>query len=667
MTNSARAFTSILIANRGEIACRVMRTAKAMGLRAIAVYSEADADAPHVKMADDAFLLGPAPVGDSYLNAARVIEAAKAAGAEAVHPGYGFLSENAEFARRCADAGLVFIGPGPEAIDLMGDKAKAKRRMIDAGVPCIPGYQDKDQSDAALIAAAAEIGFPIMVKAAAGGGGRGMRLVEQESDLASAIATARSEAENAFGSGDLILERAIIQPRHVEIQVFADGHGNAVHLGERDCSVQRRHQKVLEEAPCPVMTPALREAMGEAAVKAARDIDYVGAGTVEFLLSADGTFYFLEMNTRLQVEHPVTEMATGLDLVALQIRIAQGGVLDLDQADIALTGHAIEARLYAEDAANDFLPASGPIDFWKPAEGEGVRIDAGIASGGEVSPFYDPMLAKIIAHGATREEARRKLIAALKETALFGVSTNKAFLIDALEKPAFASGEATTAFIAENFDAGGLSTLALDRQTAVSAALLFYLTARDQSAASAVSMPSPLLGWSSATAIETPYRFAAGDGEMTIRLTPQGEDAFTAHIGDETLTARALRRTPHDAIFEIEDARLRVLYNQPEAARLQLSIGGRDSDLINLNAVFASSADAADAGAVTAPMHGALIDVFVAPGDAVKKGDRLAVLEAMKMQHELTAQTDGEVAAVHFEAGAQIPADAVIMDITPAE
>ena len=667
MTNSARAFTSILVANRGEIACRVMRTAKAMGLRAIAVYSEADADAPHVKMADDAFLLGPAPVGDSYLNAARVIEAAKATGAQAVHPGYGFLSENADFARRCAEAGLVFIGPGPEAIDLMGDKAKAKRRMIDAGVPCIPGYQGKDQSDAALIAAAADIGFPIMVKAAAGGGGRGMRLVEQESDLASAISTARSEAENAFGSGDLILERAIIQPRHVEIQVFADGHGNAVHLGERDCSVQRRHQKVLEEAPCPVMTPALREAMGEAAVKAARDIDYVGAGTVEFLLSADGAFYFLEMNTRLQVEHPVTEMVTGLDLVALQIRIAQGETLGFDQAGVALTGHAIEARLYAEDTANDFLPASGPVDFWKPAEGEGVRIDAGIASGGEVSPFYDPMLAKVIAHGATREEARLKLIAALKETALFGVSTNKAFLIDALEKPAFASGEATTAFIAENFDAGGLSAPALDRQTAVSAALLFYLTARDQSVASAVSMPSPLLGWSSATAIETPYRFAAGDNDATIRLTPQGEDAFTTHIGDETVSARALRRTSHDAVLEIDGARLHVLYNQPEAARLQLSINGRNSDLVNLNAVFASSADAADAGAVTAPMHGALIDVFVAPGDAVKKGDRLAILEAMKMQHELTAQADGEVAAVHFEAGAQIPVDAVIMDITPAE
>ena len=666
MTQGAAPFTSLLIANRGEIACRVMRTAKAMGLRTIAVYSEADADAPHVAMADEAVLIGPAPVAESYLNAARIIEAAQTAGAEAVHPGYGFLSENAGFARACAEAGLVFIGPPPDAIDLMGDKAKAKRRMIEAGVPCVPGYQGEDQSDATLIKAAAEIGFPIMVKAAAGGGGRGMRLVEREADLAAAIGAARSEAENAFGSGELILERAIIQPRHVEIQVFADARGHAIHLGERDCSVQRRHQKVLEEAPCPVMTPELRETMGAAAVKAARDIDYVGAGTVEFLLDASGAFYFLEMNTRLQVEHPVTEMVTGLDLVALQIRIAQGEPLALQQADIALDGHAIEARLYAEDVGEGFLPASGPVDHWRPAAGDGVRIDAGIASGGAVSPFYDPMLAKVIAHGATREEARRKLIGALKQTALFGIATNKAFLVDALSRPAFAQGEATTAFIAEAFDDEALQPASLDARSAACAAVLLYLNDRDAAARQALNLAAPLFNWSSATPIETPYRLECRDQAIDVALTPTGPASYAARIGDETLPVRIIERNAHAALLAVNDMRVATLYN-PKEAGIQITLDGRDFDIVNRNALFASKDDDAGAGAVTAPMHGALVDIFVAKGQTVAKGDRLAVLEAMKMQHELTAAIDGDITAIHFDAGAQIPANAVIMEIGGAD
>ena len=666
MTQGAAPFTSLLIANRGEIACRVMRTAKAMGLRAIAVYSEADADAPHVAMADEAILVGPAPVAESYLNAARIIEAAQAAGAEAVHPGYGFLSENAGFARACAEAGLVFVGPPPEAIDLMGDKAKAKRRMIEAGVPCVPGYQGEDQSNETLIKAAAEIGFPIMVKAAAGGGGRGMRLVEREADLAAAIGAARSEAENAFGSGELILERAIIQPRHVEIQVFADARGHAIHLGERDCSVQRRHQKVLEEAPCPVMTPELRETMGAAAVKAARDIDYVGAGTVEFLLDASGAFYFLEMNTRLQVEHPVTEMVTGLDLVALQIRIAQGEPLALQQAGIALDGHAIEARLYAEDVGEGFLPASGPVDHWRPAAGDGVRIDAGIASGGAVSPFYDPMLAKVIAHGATREEARRKLIGALKQTALFGIATNKAFLVDALSRPAFAQGEATTAFIAEAFDDEALQPAPLDARSAACAAVLIYLNDRDAAARQALDLAAPLFNWSSATPIETPYSLECRDQTLDVALTPTGPASYAARIGDETLPVRIIERNAHAALLAVSDMRVATLYN-PKEAGIQITLDGRDFNIVNRNALFASKDDAAGAGAVTAPMHGALVDIFVAKGQTVAKGDRLAVLEAMKMQHELTAAVDGDITAIHFDAGAQIPANAVIMEISGAE
>ena len=367
-------FNSILIANRGEIACRVIRTAKKLGYRTVAVYSDADAGAPHVKLADDAVRIGSGPVGESYLVPELILQAAASSGAESIHPGYGFLSENAAFAEAVESAGLVFIGPTREAIDVMGNKAESKRRMIEAGVPCVPGYEGHDQSDKTLIAEGLKIDLPLMVKAAAGGGGRGMRLVHDQADLANAIKLARAEAEGAFGSGELILEKAIIKPRHVEIQVFADTFGNTVHLGERDCSVQRRHQKVIEEAPCPIMTPELREKMGQSAIDAAKSVNYRGAGTVEFLLDDSGFFYFLEMNTRLQVEHPVTELITDLDLVALQISVAQGEPLDFSQADLDLEGHAIEVRLYTEDPSQDFLPASGPVDLWAPASGVGVRI-----------------------------------------------------------------------------------------------------------------------------------------------------------------------------------------------------------------------------------------------------------------------------------------------------
>ncbi|MEJ6685570.1 MAG: biotin carboxylase N-terminal domain-containing protein, partial [SAR86 cluster bacterium] len=444
-------FNSILIANRGEIACRVIKTAKQLGYRTIAVYSDADAGAPHVQLADDAVRIGPGPVGESYLLAENILAAAITSGAESIHPGYGFLSENSAFAEAVESAGLVFIGPTREAIDVMGNKAESKRRMIEAGVPCVPGYEGHDQTDEALLAEGNKIALPLMVKAAAGGGGRGMRLVQDYAELANAIKLARAEAESAFGSGELILEKAIIQPRHVEIQVFADTLGNTVHLGERDCSVQRRHQKVIEEAPCPIMTPELREQMGQSAIDAAKSVNYHGAGTVEFLLDASGAFYFLEMNTRLQVEHPVTELITGLDLVALQISVAQGEALSITQDDVHLEGHAIEVRLYTEDPSLDFLPASGPVDLWQPADGVGIRIDAGIVSGQDISPFYDPMVAKVIGYGPDRESARLRLIGALKETVLFGTPNNKRFLIQCLEKQCFIDGTATTAFIAEEF------------------------------------------------------------------------------------------------------------------------------------------------------------------------------------------------------------------------
>ena len=445
-------FTKILIANRGEIACRITRTAKTLGYRTVAVFSDADAGALHVREADEAARIGPPPAQESYLNIEALLAAAKLAGADAVHPGYGFLSENAAFAEACSKAGLIFIGPPAAAIDAMGNKARAKALMEAADVPCrARAIAARTSPTNILIAEGRRIGFPLMVKAAAGGGGRGMRLVTAAEDLPQALARSRSEAASAFGSDELILERAIADARHVEIQIFADRHGNVIHLGERDCSIQRRHQKVIEETPSPAVSTELREQMGEAAVAAARAIGYVGAGTVEFLLDRSQKFYFLEMNTRLQVEHPVTEAVTGLDLVAWQLRNAAGEKLPLAQHQVRFDGHAIEARLYAEDPQQNFLPQSGVLVDWRPASGAGVRIDHGLAPGQSVSPFYDPMLAKVIAHGATREEARRRLIAALEDTVALGLTTNRSFLIDVLRHPAFAAGEATTAFIDLHF------------------------------------------------------------------------------------------------------------------------------------------------------------------------------------------------------------------------
>jgi len=638
-----------------------MRTATRMGIRTIAVYSDADASAVHVKMADEAVHIGPSPVGESYLVIDKIIDAAKQAGADAIHPGYGFLSENAAFAKACEKAGITFIGPNIEAIDIMGDKAKAKRRMIEAGVPCVPGYQGEKQNDKTLITEAEKIGMPVMVKAAAGGGGRGMRLVSDKKALTDAIKDARSEALNAFGSDVLIIEKAVQKPRHVEIQVFADKAGNTIHLGERDCSVQRRHQKVLEEAPCPVMTEELRMAMGAAAVKAAKDIGYVGAGTVEFMLDASGEFYFLEMNTRLQVEHPVTELVTGLDLVELQIRVAQGEDLPVTQRDIALTGHAIEARLYAEDPANDFLPATGRVDLFLSPCGNDIRVDSGIETGSEISPFYDPMIAKIMAYGSTRDEARAKLVQALKDTAIFGVKTNRSFLIEALEKEAFARGEATTAFIAENFKDDDLSEPELSVHAAAMAAVLQYETARDQSLSKALPVNCELLGWSCASAIATPYQYE----DMRVTVTPNGS-GYDVTANETPVAVSVLSRDSHTALLVVDGAREKAAYlsNGPH---ISLSTGSASFDLINSNEVYSSTADEGGAGIITAPMHGAVIEVLVKEGNAIKTGQRLAVLEAMKMQHEILADIDGKITSVNAVAGKQIAADALMFEIEESE
>jgi len=656
-------FRRILIANRGEIAHRVVRSAQALGYRAIAVYSEADADSPHVRAADDTFLLGPAPAAESYLSIERILAAALATGAEAVHPGYGFLSENAEFARACAEAGLVFIGPPVDAIELMGNKAAAKRRMITASVPCVPGYEGEDQSDESFAREAARIGYPVMVKAAAGGGGRGMRLVQQERDLQAALRTARSEAANAFGSGELILEKAILRPRHVEFQVFADAHGNVIHLGERDCSVQRRHQKVVEEAPCPVMTPILRERMGAAAVEAARSIDYRGAGTVEFLLDANGEFYFLEMNTRLQVEHPVTEMVTGIDLVALQIRVAEGKPLGITQEQLRLDGHAIEVRLYAEDPAQDFLPVTGRVELWRPAEGVGVRIDAGIATGQQVSPFYDPMLAKIIAWGENRDIANARLIEALEHTRIFGITTNKSFLTDILGRDGFRNGEATTAFIGEQFTDADLREPALDARTVAIAAVLQYRAARDALHARTLGVSHELLNWSSAGGLNSHYRYRVGEHAYEVRLTATGADRFRVVQGEHILAVRIETIGDNEATLLVDAHRLRVGFLCPEQGQIHLALGKRTLFLRNEYAFMGVADEAAGGGRITAPMHGVMLELMVETGQRVEKGTPLAILEAMKMQHQLTATAAGTVTAVHARAGGQVAADDLLIEI----
>ncbi|MBT6094280.1 MAG: acetyl-CoA carboxylase biotin carboxylase subunit [Rhodospirillaceae bacterium] len=662
-----RTFKTILVANRGEIACRVMRSAREMGYRTVAVYSDADASAPHVRMADDAVRIGPAPVSESYLDMNRILAAAKQSNAEAVHPGYGFLSENAEFARACADAGLTFIGPSAEAIDLMGNKAAAKRRMIEAGVPCVPGYEDADQSDEALLAAARVIGFPLMVKAAAGGGGRGMRLVDAASALPDALTAARSEALNAFGSDELILEKAILRPRHVEMQVFADAHGNTIHLGERDCSVQRRHQKVVEEAPCPVMTEELRQQMGNAAVDAARSIDYRGAGTVEFLLGTDGTFYFLEMNTRLQVEHPVTEMITGLDLVALQIQVSEGHPLGLEQSDISLTGHAIEVRLYAEDTAQDFLPCTGDVELWRPAAGAGLRFDSGIETGQAVSPFYDPMIAKAISWGETREIARHRLIEGLRDTVLFGLTTNRGFLIDALSKDTFAAGEATTAFIGEEFSVDDLAEPQPNLEHAAMAAVIQYQTERSEAQTRAIIASTELLDWSSGGNLLSRYVYASTEQEFDVTVSP--EDAATYRItqGDETLIVEMLHLQGDTARLRIDGRRRDVHMYIPGPGRIQLALDGQAFSFRNRIAFAADAEEAAGGGRVLAPMHGTLLDVLVAPGDTVNVGTRLAVLEAMKMQHDILSEIDGTVVAVNAKPDAQAAAGDMLIEIEPTD
>jgi 3-methylcrotonyl-CoA carboxylase alpha subunit len=643
-------FSSVLIANRGEIACRIARTAKRLGMRTIAVFSLADAHALHRRLCDEAYLIGPAEPRESYLSVERLIDVAKKSGAECVHPGYGFLSESGDFADACAQAGVQFVGPPAAAIRAMGLKDRAKALMEKAGVPIVPGYHGERQDAKFLKERANEIGYPVLIKPAAGGGGRGLRRIDKEADFEAELEGAVREVAAAFGSGRVLVEKYVTTPRHIEIQVFADRHGNILHLGERDCSLQRRHQKVIEETPAPGMTEGLRAKMGAAAVEAARAVGYVGAGTVEFVadgskgLRADG-FWFIEMNTRLQVEHPVTEEITGLDLVAWQFRVAAGEKLPLTQAQVRFDGHAIEARLYAEDPENGFLPSTGPIvGLDLPAD---VRVESGVEAGSEVTPFYDPMIAKLIAHAPTREAALNRLTNALDHTLVAGVRTNIAFLGALCRAESFRQGKVDTAFIDRNLAA--LGAIPHDPDHAAAALGVARLLDDDQAeTAGAAEAAEPNSPWaardgfqlSGARSVIVPILI---DGQGADAAVSYGKDGMNVTVGGGAPAAGA-------KVFEADDEAYVVRRGRQTRVRLK-----------DMSAATAE-AGAGD-GVVKAPMHGKVLQLFVAAGDAVAGGQRLAVIEAMKMEHTLRAPFAGVVVDVAVGAGAQVVEGAQIMVI----
>jgi len=654
-------FHKVLVANRGEIACRVIRSARAAGYETVAVFSTADADAPHVRLADQSVCIGPPVAAESYLDMEKVLAAASATGADAIHPGYGFLSENAAFAEACAEANITFIGPGAEAISVMGDKAQAKARMESAGVACVPGHCWDDQDGAAiddLIAAADGIGYPLLVKASAGGGGRGMRRVESGADLSAALASARAEALAAFGSGDLLMEKLIEGARHVEVQVMADSHGTVLHLGERDCSVQRRHQKVIEESPCPAVDADLRARLGKAAVDASAAIDYLGAGTVEFLLAADGSFYFLEMNTRLQVEHPVTEMVTGLDLVDMQLRVAAGEALGLSQQDIILRGHAVEARLYAEDPGQGFLPQTGTILRWRPATGEGVRCDAGICEGQEISAWYDPMLAKVIAWGDDRAAACRRLRRALRDTRLLGVQHNGAFLDRVLRHPVFAAGEATTTFLEAEFVAGDSG----DEPSAAFWALAGMLFVHDAEGAGS------LAGWrNTGVAGVSRLDLCCGEQRQGVRVATEVGLVYQVTVDEAKFALRQHGSVDGELRVSIDGVCGSVAVAR-SADRLSvfMAMDGR-SFAFTRRPPGADWAAGADDGIVRSPLAGRVAVAHAEVGARVTAGQPLLVLEAMKLETMVISPCDGRVTSIPVAVDDQVARGQVLAEVEPAE
>ncbi len=653
-------FDKILIANRGEIACRVIRTCRRLAIRTVAVHSTIDAHALHVEQADEAYLIGGPRPSESYLRGDRIIEVAKASGAQAIHPGYGFLSESEDFARAVEAAGLVFIGPTPEAIGKMGLKDRAKALMERAGVPVVPGYHGGNQDEAHLLAAARKVGFPLLIKAVAGGGGKGMRLVAKESEFAPQLAAARREAKGAFGDERVLVERFVQRPRHIEFQVFGDTHGRYVHLFERECSIQRRHQKVLEETPSPFLDDVLRVRMGEAAVAAARAIGYRGAGTIEFIVGADREFYFMEMNTRLQVEHPVTEMVTGEDLVEWQLRVAGGEPLPLLQSEIHSAGHAIEVRLCAEDPASDFLPQGGRIGLLRaPRTGEDVRLETGVREGDEVSVFYDPMIAKLVAWGADRAEAARRMRSALEETAILGVKTNLAFLERVVRHPAFLAGETDTAFIERHREALLPPPGEVPIEAIVACAVRVFL---DELAGIAARPPSPwndTTGWRLNQPKTRRMEFRLADGrEVTLDAEHRGDHAIVM-----------LERRRHEVrIGPVDGERMQVALDGETYFARVARLGERLSattpqgrhDLERVDPFHYEPADALPDARLTALMPGRVVKVLACEGARVKKGEALMILEAMKMEHTIVSPREGVIERVAFSENDLVPADAVL-------
>jgi 3-methylcrotonyl-CoA carboxylase alpha subunit len=663
MVSLVRRFQKLLIANRGEIACRIIRTAKRMGLTTVVVLSEADRDAMHVDLADEAVLIGPAPAKDSYLHIEAIIDAARTTGAEAIHPGYGFLSENADFAQACADAGLVFVGPSAATIRLMGSKSAAKALMESSGVPVVRGYHGEDQSSQALQSAADAIGYPVLVKASAGGGGRGMRIVENADQLPEAIASAKHEAGAAFGNDQVLIERFVARPRHIEVQVFGDTHGNVVSLFERECTLQRRHQKVIEESPAIAITAERSAEMAAAARAAAQAAGYFSAGTVEFIADASG-FYFIEMNTRLQVEHPVTEMITGLDLVEWQLRVAFGEQLQLRQDEITARGHAIEARIYAEDADKGFLPATGTIREWRQPEGEGIRVDTGFRAGDAVTPYYDALLAKLIVWGTDRPQALDRMVAALGGFEVAGVTTNLAFLKALLTHPLVVRGEIDTGFIEREISAliqTKPSVVALDLAAACVAVLI---REESEQASSQDSSPwSRMDGWTLAGRRSRRLSFRYG-AEQYDALLWYGRDGLTMDFAG---TNARLQFVPRDrGVFDM------CLGDAPERASVGWS--GRDLDVTTprghlrlqwIDPFAGKVADVAAASRIVAPMPGTVARILAEAGADLQRGAPLIVLEAMKMEHTLRAPSNGRLKALKCAVGDFVQEGTELADFEP--
>jgi len=660
-------FNKILIANRGEIACRVIKTARRMGIRTVAVYSEADANARHVRLADEAVLLGPAAARESYLVADKIIEACKRTGAQAVHPGYGFLSENADFAEALAANGIAFIGPPASAIRAMGSKSEAKKLMAAAKVPLTPGYHGDDQTPALLHQEADGIGYPVLIKAAAGGGGKGMRLVEQSADFLDALASCKREAISSFGDDHVLIEKYITKPRHVEIQVFADTLGNCVYLFERDCSVQRRHQKVLEEAPAPGMTEARRREMGEAAVAAAKAVGYVGAGTVEFIAMQDGTFYFMEMNTRLQVEHPVTEMITGQDLVEWQLRVAAGQPLPLRQEQLEIRGHALEARIYAEDASKGFLPATGKlVRLVPPVESINVRVDTGVEEGDEITPFYDPMISKLIVWDETRDGALARMRKALADYRVAGLTTNIDFLSRLVACPAFAKADLDTGLIERQKDFLFPAAQPVPRDALLVATVGELLWEQHEAKANAQASGDPHSpwhardGWRMNLSAARTISFRDGETLVDVQVRYHGQRWEIALFGESTVASGKKLDGDRFAV-ELDDRRLIASVVAVDDKRT-VFLQGSTYSLLRDDPLHRVDAGDSHGGGLTAPMPGKVVALLAQPGQKVDKGTPLLILEAMKMEHTITAPAPGTLKAFCYTAGEQVTDGAALVE-----